>query len=208
VYEVHDFGLGIYDRECRLLAEAPGLAIFTRANDYALKKVVEFLGVDRLHAGDIILLNYPYWNSTHTLDVVAVSPIITHEQLVGYTAVKVHWLDLGQKDSGYCLDTTSVYQEGLILPCVKIYDRGVLNTELQELIRFNSRMPDRVIGDMNAQISSCRTGERRVQELVEKFGVETFELAVEEILDHGERLARSRLAKLPKGTWTAVDYAD
>jgi N-methylhydantoinase B len=61
---------------------------------------------------------------------------------------------------------------------------------------------------MNAQISSCRTGERRVQELVEKFGVETFELAVEEILDHGERLARSRLANLPKGTWTAVDYAD
>ena len=61
---------------------------------------------------------------------------------------------------------------------------------------------------MNAQISSCRTGERRVQELVEKFGVETFEAAVDEILDHGERLTRSRLANLPKGTWTAVDYAD
>src|SRR2546422_11370955 len=94
VYEVRDFGLGIYDRECRLLAEAPGLAIFTRANDYALKKVVDFVGIDQLHSGDIVLLNYPYWNSTHTLDVVAVSPIFAQEQLAGFTAVKVHWLDL------------------------------------------------------------------------------------------------------------------
>jgi N-methylhydantoinase B len=208
VYEVHDFGLGIYDRECRLLAEAPGLAIFTRANDYALKKVVDFLGIDQLYAGDIVLLNYPYWNSTHTLDVVAVSPIFFQAQLAGFTAVKVHWLDLGQKDAGYCLDTTSVYQEGLILPCVKIYDHGVLNNELLNLIRFNSRMPDRVIGDMNAQISACRTGERRVSELIQKFGLETYQQAAGQILEHGERLARSRLAALPKGTWAAEDWID
>lgn len=208
VYEVHDFGLAIYDRKLRMIAEAPGLAVFTRGNDYALKKMVEYLGEDNIHPGDLILLNYPYWSSHHTLDVLAASPIFYEDRLIGFTAVKIHWLDLGQKDPGYVLDSTSIFQEGLMFPGSKIYKEGVLNTELQELIRFNSRMPDRVIGDMNAQISSCRTGERRVQELVEKFGVETFELAVEEILDHGERLARSRLAKLTKGTWTAVDYAD
>jgi N-methylhydantoinase B len=207
VYEVHDFGLALYDRKLRMIAEAPGLAVFTRGNDYALTKMVDYLG-DDIHPGDVILLNYPYWSSHHTLDVLASSPIFFKDRLMGFTAVKIHWLDLGQKDPGYVLDSTSIFQEGLMFPCSKIYREGVLNTELQELIRFNSRMPDRVLGDMNAQISSCRTGERRVQELVEKFGVETFELAVEEILDHGERLARSRLAKLPKGTWTAVDYAD
>jgi N-methylhydantoinase B len=207
VYEVHDFGLALYDRKLRMIAEAPGLAVFTRGNDYALTKMVDYLG-DDIHPGDLILLNYPYWSSHHTLDVLASSPIFFKDRLMGFTAVKIHWLDLGQKDPGYVLDSTSIFQEGLMFPCSKIYREGVLNTELQELIRFNSRMPDRVLGDMNAQISSCRTGERRVQELVEKFGVETFELAVEEILDHGERLARARLAKLPKGTWTAVDYAD
>jgi N-methylhydantoinase B len=207
VYEVHDFGLALYDRKLRMIAEAPGLAVFTRGNDYAMTKMVDYLG-DDIHPGDVILLNYPYWSSHHTLDVLASSPIFFEDRLMGFTAVKIHWLDLGQKDPGYVLDSTSIFQEGLMFPCSKIYREGVLNTELQELIRFNSRMPDRVIGDMNAQISSCRTGERRVQELVEKFGVETFELAVEEILDHGERLARSRLANLPKGTWTAVDYAD
>ena len=208
VYEVRDFGLGLYDRHCRLLAEAPGLAIFTRANDYALRKIVEFLGEDNIHPGDVILLNYPFWSSTHTLDVTASSPIFYEDQLVGFTAVKIHWLDLDQKDAGYCLDTTDMHQEGLFFPCSKIYKRGVLNKELEDIIRFNCRMPERVLGDMNAQISSCRTGERRVQELVKKFGLETFTQATAQILDHGERLARARLAALPKGSWSAEDWVD
>jgi len=208
IYEVHDFGLAIYDRKLRMVAEAPGLAVFTRGNDYAMHKMVEHLGEENIHPGDLILLNYPYWSSHHTLDVMASSPIFHGDRLMGYTAVKIHWLDLGQKDPGYVLDSTSIFQEGLMFPCSKIYKEGKLNTDLEELIRFNSRIPDRVIGDMNAQISSCRTGERRVQELVEKFGPDTYEAAVDEILDHSERLMRARLAQLPKGTWTAVDYAD
>ena len=139
---------------------------------------------------------------------MAASPIFYKDELVGFTGVKAHWLDLGQKDPGYCLDTVDLAQEGLVLPCSKIYSRGVLNKELEQIIRFNSRMPDRVIGDMNAQISACRTGERRVQELVQKFGVDTYKEAVKELLDHGERLARKRLAELPKGTWSAEDYVD
>lgn len=208
IYEIHDFGLGIYDRQCRMLAEAPGLAIFTRGNDYALQKLVEQVGEENMNPGDLILVNYPYWSSAHTLDVMAASPIFHHDRLVGYTAVKQHWLDLGQKDPGYCLDTTDVFQEGLKIPCLKIYNKGVLNKELESLIRFNSRMPNRVIGDMNAQVSACRTGERRVAELVEKFGVEAFEEAIEEILDHGERIARARLAELPNGSWSAEDWVD
>lgn len=208
IYEIHDFGLGIYDHRCRLLAEAPGLAVFTRGNDYGLRKMVDFVGRDNFHPGDLILLNYPYWSSAHILDVLAVSPIFHEDTLVGFTAVKQHWLDLAQKDPGYCLDTTDVFQEGLILPCSKIYAQGVLNREVLNLIRFNTRMPERVIGDMNAQISSCRTGERRVQELVRRYGIDTYREVIEAILDHGERLARAGLARLPKGTWTAHDFLD
>ena len=123
VYEMRDFGLGIYDKDCRLLAEAPGLAIFTRANDYALKKMVEFLGRDNIHPGDVIILNYPFWSSTHPLAVTATSPIFHHGELMGFTAVKIHWLDLDQKDPGYCLDTTDMHQEGLFFPCSKIYKK-------------------------------------------------------------------------------------
>jgi len=208
VYEIRDFGLGIYDKHGRMVAEAPGLAIFTRANDFALRKIMEFLGPENIYPGDVILLNYPYWSSTHTLDVTAASPIFYRDQLVGFTAVKQHWLDLKQKDAGYCLDTVDMHQEGLFFPCSKIYTRGVLNKDVENIIRFNCRMPDRVLGDMNAQISSCRTGERRVAELVGKFGLETYEHAISEILDHGERLARARLAALPRGTWSAEDWVD
>ncbi len=208
IYELHDFGLGIYDRHCRMLAEAPGQAVFTRGNDYALKMMIEDLGLENIHPGDLILLNYPYWSSAHVLDVLAVSPIFYQDALLGFTACKVHWLDLGQKDAGYVLDSTSIYQEGLVMPCVKIIKQGVWNDELEKIIRYNSRMPDRVIGDLRAQISSCRTGEARVIELAAKFGVDMFEAAIEEIFDHGERLARARLAKLPKGTWSAEDFVD
>ena len=75
IYEVKDFGVGIYDNQCRLLAEAPGLAIFTRGNDYALKQIVQYLGHDNIHPEDIILLNYPYMSAAHTLDVTAAAPI-------------------------------------------------------------------------------------------------------------------------------------
>ncbi|MBE0688862.1 MAG: hydantoinase B/oxoprolinase family protein, partial [Anaerolineae bacterium] len=208
IYEIRDFGLGIYDDKCRMLAESPGLAVFTRGNDYGLQKAVDFSGVENMKPGDLLLTSYPYWSSAHPLDVLAVSPIFYKDDLIAYTAIKQHWLDMGQKDAGYILDSIDVFQEGLLLPAVKIYKAGVLDQELLNIIRFNSRLPDRVIGDMNAQISACRTGERRVIELVDKFGVETIREAIEEILDHGERLSRARLAQLPKGTWSAEDYAD
>lgn len=208
VYEIRDFGLGIYDAQGALLAEAPGLAIFTRANDFSLEKAIEFLGVENIHPGDCILLNYPYWSSAHTLDVAAFSPIHHEGELLGFTATRIHWLDLKQKDAGYVLDSTDMHQEGIFFPCTKIEQGGVINEDIVNIIRFNSRYPEQTIGDMRAQIAACRTGERRVAEIVERFGPEVFKEACARIQDHGERLARAGLAKLPKGTWTASDFVD
>ena len=208
IYEVRDFGLGLYDRHCRMLSEAPGLAVFTRGNDYGLRKTVDFVGADNMEPGDLLLTSYPYWSSAHPMDVLAVSPIFACGELVGYTAIKQHWLDLGQKDAGYVLDSVDVFQEGLLMPGLKLYKAGVLDQEIENLLRFNTRMPDRIIGDLNAQVSACRTGERRVTSLVERFGLETFHEATEAILDHGERIARARLAELPNGSWEAEDWAD
>ena len=208
VYEIRDFGLGIYDKNFRMMAESPGLAVFTCGNDYGLRKSIEFIGIDNIEPGDFILTSYPYWSSAHPMDVLAISPIFYKDELIGFTAIKQHWVDLGQKEAGYMLDSTDVFQEGLIMPAMKLYRGGVRNEEIVNLIRFNSRIPDRVIGDMNAQISACRTGERRVAEMAERFGLDTLLEAIEEILDHGERISRARLAQLPKGSWTAADYAD
>jgi N-methylhydantoinase B len=208
VYEIRDFGLGIYDRQGRMVAEAPGLTIFLRANDFALRSVIDFIGAENMHPGDVFLLNYPYWSSAHTLDMFVCSPIFLRRRLVGYTGVRIHWLDLKARYAGYCLDTTDMYQEGLVFPCTRIYRRGELNEDVVNLLKFNSRFPDRVLGDMHAQISACRIGQRRTAKIIEQYGFEVYEAAIGQIMDHGERLARRRLAELPQGTWTAEDYMD
>ena len=130
------------------------------------------------------------------------------DSLLGFVCVRAHWMDLGAKDPGYVLDSTDVHQEGILFPGTKVFEGGVLNRQIVELIRFNSRMPELVIGDMHAQVACLRTGERRLVEVVAKFGRDTVAAAVEEILAHAERATREALLALPQGSWTAVDWLD
>ncbi|HEY4422059.1 MAG TPA: hydantoinase B/oxoprolinase family protein [Pseudonocardia sp.] len=208
VYEIHDYGIGLHDVSGDVVADAPGIAIFTRGNDHGIKKAVEFLGTDAMGPGDMFVLNYPYWSSAHTLDPLVFAPIHVDGVLAGFASCRIHVLDLKQKDPGYVLDSTDMHQEGLFFPATRLYVAGVRNDEVFTIIRFNSRMPERTIGDLQAQVSACHTGVRRVQEIAAKYGAETLAGAMAAINDHGERLARLALAKLPKGTWSAHDFVD
>ncbi len=208
VYEIHDYGIGIHDAAGDVVADTPGIAVFTRGNDYGIKKSMEFLGEENLHPGDVFILNYPYWSSAHTLDPLVFAPIYVNGELVGFASCRVHVLDFKQKDAGYVLDSTDMYQEGIVFPTSKLYRRGVRNEDVFNLIRFNSRYPERTIGDIQAQVSACVTGVRRTQEIAAKYGANTLTEAMRAINDHGERLARVALAELPKGTWQAHDFVD
>jgi N-methylhydantoinase B len=210
IYEVLDFGISIYDSNLALIADAPGLAFFLGANDYAIKKGVEYVGVNNLEPGDIVLLNYPYWNSAHALDVTLFAPVFAPQEHLpfAYTCIRAHWMDLGAKDPGYVLDSTDMHQEGLIFPGTKVFKRGIQDREIIELIRFNSRMPDLVLGDLDAQVASTRTGQRRLLEIFNKFGKDALAEAVQRIFDQGERIARNALAELPQGTWVAEELLD
>ncbi|WP_432050902.1 hydantoinase B/oxoprolinase family protein, partial [Verrucosispora sp. NA02020] len=109
IYEVHDFGLSIYDADLRLVAEATGLTFFLGANDFSLAKGVEYVGRENLHRGDVVLLNYPYWNAAHAYDATLFAPVFRPDpadadadgDLVGFLCVRAHWMDLGAKDPGY-----------------------------------------------------------------------------------------------------------
>jgi N-methylhydantoinase B len=208
VYEIHDYGIGIHDAGGDVVADAPGIAVFTRGNDHGIKAAMEFLGVAKMLPGDVFVLNYPYWSSAHTLDPLVFAPIHFDGELIGFASCRVHVLDLKQKDPGYVLDSTDMYQEGLFFPAAKLYREGEVNEDIFNVIRFNSRMPERTIGDLQAQVSACVTGVRRTQAIAAKYGVPALTGAMEAINDHGERLARLALAKLPKGTWTAYDFVD
>ncbi len=149
IYEVLDFGISIYDAGMDLIAEAPGLTFFLGANDYSLRKGVEYVGLENLHRGDVVMLNYPYWNAAHAYDATMFAPVFAPDEadpaadgtLLGFVCVRAHWMDLGAKDAGYVLDSTDVHQEGMLFPGTKLWDRGEPVTAIHELIRFNSRMP-------------------------------------------------------------------
>ncbi|KAM9864250.1 Acetophenone carboxylase delta subunit [Leucobacter aridicollis] len=208
VYEIHDYGIGIHDANGDVVADAPGIAVFTRGNDAGIKHSMEFLGVDAMEPGDVFIINYPYWSSAHTLDPLVFAPIHAEDKLIGFASCRVHITDLHQKDPGYVLDSTDRSQEGLVMPASKLYRRGVKNDDVFNIVRFNSRMPKHTIGDIQAQVSACVTGVKRTQELAAKYGVAVLEEAMNTINEHGERLAKLALKKLPKGTWSAVDYVD
>lgn len=210
VYEIHDYGVGIHDVNGDVIADAPGIAIFTRANDSGIRKAVEFLGGhDAMGEGDVFLLNYPYWSSAHTLDTLVFAPIHGPSgNLIGYASCRIHVLDLMQKDAGYVLDSTDMYQEGIFFPASRLYRGGEQCEDIFNIIRFNSRMPERTIGDLQAQVSACHAGVVRTRELVDKYGEDTVVAAMQAINVHGETLARLALKELPKGTWSAVDFVD
>lgn len=208
VYEIHDYGIGIHDADGDVVADAPGIAVFTRGNDHGIKESISYRGIEAMQPGDVFILNYPYWASAHTLDPLVFAPIHVDGELVGFASCRVHVLDLNQKDPGYVLDSTDACQEGLVFPAVKLYRRGEQATDVFDVIRFNSRMPERTIGDIQAQVSACVAGVRRTQELARKYGTGTLVDAMRAINEHGEQLARIGLAKLPKGTWTATDLVD
>lgn len=208
VYEIHDYGIGLHDPDGNTIAEAPGIAIFSGANEFGVKQSVEFVGIENMSSGDVFMLNYPYWSAAHTLDVLVFCPVFASGTLIGFASCRVHLLDLKAKNAGYVLDSTDMSQEGIFFPAVRIYERGRERTDVLNIIRFNSRFPERTIGDLQAQVSAVHTGDVRLVEIAEKYGVETLLAAMDEINSHGERLSRAAVARLPKGTWTATDFVD
>jgi len=211
IYDVLDFGISIYDENLDLVVEAPGVPSFIGANDYAIKKAIEYVGMDALNNGDIFFMNYPYWSSAHTYDATLFAPIFQSsrsKELIAFGVIRAHWMDLGAKDPGYVLDSTSIHQEGIVFPGTKLYTRGEPNKDILEIMRFNSRMPEEIMGDLNAQVSSIRTGERRLHQIVQKFGMPAIKKTISILFESGEKYSLDALAKLPHGTWAAEDYLD
>ena len=208
IYEINDFGLSIFDRNFNLLADATGLPLFLGANEYGIRKTFEHGKFDPLEPGDVILMNVPYWSGAHTNDGVLTAPIFVDDEIVGYTVVRAHWTDMGGKDPGYILDSTSVHQEGIMIPGEKIIRREEPNEELLRILRTNSRAPETIMGDFNAEVACLRTGVDRVSELYKKYGTEVVEAAIKRILEVGEQQARAAVRALPDGEWEAEDWMD
>jgi len=207
VYEMLDFSVGIFNRQGELLAEGTGMPIFTGTLSFAIKNIVNYIGEKELEPGDVILSTFPYWTGGHAMDAAIIMPIFIDEELFAYAAAKAHWMDIGAT-AVFALSTTDIWQEGLQLYGVKIRKKGLVDNELIEIIRANSRLPDDVIGDLMAQMACCDVAEKNIVQLVGKYGQGTVQRATKMILDHGENLARMIIREIPDGQWFAEGTID
>ncbi|MFQ5794289.1 MAG: hydantoinase B/oxoprolinase family protein [Candidatus Bipolaricaulia bacterium] len=211
IYEVLDYAVGLTDAQGQLITQGNGVTGFLGTLVYAAREVIDkFAKPGQLYPGDIIITNDPYGGGgTHLSDVSLVMPIFYDGKIVAYVANKAHWTEVGGKDPGsWTTDATEVYQEGLQFPCVKLFDRGEPIASMIDLIEANVRLPDMTLGDMWAGVAALRVGDRRFQELCDKYGVETVLHSVERLLDEGELLVLLELKKLPTGEFEAEDFID
>ncbi len=207
LYEIMDCSFALLDDEAGVIAQADAMLLFLGSLGPAVKRCMEVIGKENLRSGDVIVAAHPGFSGAHTSDAMIFSPIFYKKKLFGYAATKSHWLDLGAK-SAFPTDATSAFEEGLRIPPVKIYRKGELQQDIWDIIKANSRAPDMVWGDMQAQIAGCHTAERGIAELLHRYGEPTVRACIEEIYDYSERMIREAIEKIPDGAYCAEDYLD
>ena len=202
IYEMKDCSVGIFNEKCEILGQSAGLPIFLGNLEVAIQITADFFGgFDYFKEGDVYIINDSFLCGTHLNDVTVFSPIFYKGELVGFTANRAHWLDIGSKDPGYPMDATNIYQEGVRIGPTKIMDQGVLIKDVANLICKNSRFYRNAMGDLNAQIAACKTGERRYCDIIERFGLETLRRSVHDIFLQSEMMEREAVATLPEGVY-------
>jgi len=211
IYEVLDMGTGITDRNGELAGSGAGIPAFVGVLDKAVKRVIEkYDSPNEIEPGDIFITNDPYTGGvTHLNDVILTMPVFHNGEIVAWTANIAHWNDVGGMVPGsMSTNATEIFQEGIILSAVKLFSREQPIRSVFDILTSNCRMPDFLTGDLWAQVASVRVGERRVLEIVNKYGKDVFLHAVKEYLDYGEQVSLDAIRRLPKGVYELVEPQD
>ncbi len=208
VKDVMDYSAAICDRHGRMVAQAKTIALHLGAIPEAMKALLARYGND-LHPGDAVIVNDPYEGGMHLPDIFMFVPFFHADTLEGFCVVICHHTDVGGRVPGSnASDSTEIFQEGLRIPLVKLYERGRVNEMLERLIGLNVRVPELVLGDLRAQYAACRVGMRELGKLFDHYGRDMARRYFEELLDYAERLTREQIRGWPKGTFTFVDHID
>ncbi len=210
IYETLDYASGIADARGNLLTQGNGACGFIGLISPLIKEIISLYGQENMYPGDIFIINDPYLGGgSHLSDIGMAMPVFYQDQLIAFVGNKAHWGDVGGMAPGsFTTDSSEVFQEGICFSGLKLVEKGELNKQLEGIIRSNVRFPSAANGDMWGQIASLRTGAKRLNELADKYGVDTLLLAMQRLLDQGEQLALKRIEEFPKGSWEAQDYMD
>ncbi|MEO2038587.1 MAG: hydantoinase B/oxoprolinase family protein, partial [Martelella sp.] len=210
IYEVLDLSTSILNPEGQIAASGAGIPAFIGVLDKAIAGILAKFPLEDIREGDVFASNDPYFGGvTHLNDMVLAAPVFHDGVMVAWVANIAHWNDVGGNVPGsMSAEATEIFQEGIRIPAVKLFTAGVENSAVFDIMKINSRLPDYLNGDLWAAIAGLRIGERRVLELVEKYGADTFAAAVTDYMDLGERRARAALANIPQGSYSFAEEQD
>jgi N-methylhydantoinase B len=213
IRESEDFGAALTDAEGRQLCECkmstplqsgpiPG---YIRG----IRKRFEARG-DEFRPGDVIMHNDPYGGASHGPDVAFCVPVFDDGELIGFSVTTAHHLDIGAHTPGSCgiVDAVDTYAEGLQFKAIKVVDQGRPNDAVWHMVRDNIRIPDLVVGDMNAQIAAAQIGAQRYLDLVRRYGRATVNSACEDLMHYSERMMRGAIRDIPDGVYAAETFID
>src|SRR5262245_33339776 len=203
-----DFSTAVCDASARLVAQAEHVPIHVGAIPWAVESVHDFF-TGRVRPGDVFLLNDPYHGNNHLPDLTAFVPVFAGDRLLFWSINRAHQSDIGGSTHGaYNPGATEIWQEGLRITPLKLYDAGTLRDDVLEMVATNVRHPRDFMGDLRAMIGSARVGERRLLALIEEYGAETVVTAVDEILDGAEAQARACVRSWKDGVYRGESILD
>ena len=203
-----DFSTAILDGECQLVAQGEGIPVHISALPVAGAAVRDYFG-DDINDGDLFILNDPYFGGSHLPDITIIRPVFHEGRLLFYGVNRAHHSDVGGgTHGGYNPGANEIYQEGLRIPPLRLYDRGVPREDLLQMMAANVRMSENFLGDLNAQIGSVMLAARRIKDLLAEYGPDRLMAVVSEILSATERQVRQFIAGWPDGVYHGESFVD
>jgi N-methylhydantoinase B len=204
-----DFSTAVMDHQGSMLAQAKLTPGHMGSFPHAMQALIEEYG-DGMHPGDVFITNDPYGGGgMHLPDIYVIKPVIFKGQVEGYVTTLCHHNDVGGISPGSnAVFAKEIYQEGLRIPLVRLYDAGKPDATVFKFIEKNVRIPVDVRGDLQSQVGACRSAEKQLLEMLEKYGATTMRLYTNEMLDLTERVMRDVIRDIPDGTYENTDFID
>jgi N-methylhydantoinase B len=203
-----DLSCAILDRAGRVIGQSAAMPCHISAMNIAVPASLQIYGPENLEPGDQIATNDPYQGATHLNDIIVIAPIFHSGRIVGYAANLAHHVDVGGAHAGSLAASTEIYQEGLILPIVKIARKGRLDTDVYRMFAANIRAKKETAGDFRAQIAANVIAERRIGEVIDRFELPDLDAYVDELFAYTAERTKAALARLPAGTFEAEEFED
>ena len=203
-----DFSTAILDADCQLVAQGEGIPVHISALPVAGAAVRDYFGQD-IQEGDLFILNDPYFGGSHLPDITIIRPVFHEGRLLFYGVNRAHHSDVGGgTHGGYNPGAKEIFQEGIRIPPLRLYDKGVPRDDLLQMLSANVRQPENFLGDLNAQIGSVMLAAQRIKSLLADYGADRLMAVVAEILTATERQVRQFISGWPDGVYSGESFVD